>query len=104
MAKIMLVDDSKFVRKKLSDILTRIGHNIVYECETGDKALSSYKLFQPDIVTMDIHMPGLNGLDAIAEIKSFDKNAKIIIVSAANNEKTILEQGRIRFYCKAVLR
>ncbi len=91
MARIMLVDDSKFIRKKLTDVMTAAGHTIVYECDNGDKAVESFALYKPDLVTMDINMPGMNGLDALAEIKKINSNAKVIIVSAANNEKTILE-------------
>lgn len=91
MAKIMLVDDSKLVRKKLTDILTRAGHNIVCECERGDDALNAYRTYKPDIVTMDINMPGMNGIDATAEIRKNYPDAKIIIVSANNQEKMILD-------------
>lgn len=91
MAKIMLVDDSKLVRKKLTDILTKAGHNIVCECERGDDALNAYRTYKPDIVTMDINMPGMNGIDATGEIRKNYPDAKIIIVSANNQEKMILD-------------
>lgn len=91
MAKIMLVDDSKFLKRKLADILTPIGHTIIYECDNGDMAVTGYRLYKPDLVTMDINMPGMNGLDAITEIKKINEDAKIIIISAASNEKTIIE-------------
>ena len=91
MAKIMLVDDSKFIRRKLADILTAIGHTIIYECDNGDMAVTGFRLYKPDLITMDINMPGMNGLDAIVEIKKINEDAKIIIVSAASNEKTIIE-------------
>ncbi|HPS86074.1 MAG TPA: response regulator [Spirochaetota bacterium] len=91
MAKIMLVDDSKLVRKKLTDILTKAGHNIVCECERGDDALTCYRTYKPDIVTMDINMPGMNGIDATEAIRKVYPDAKIIIVSANNQEKMILD-------------
>lgn len=91
MAKIMLVDDSKLVRKKLTDILTKAGHTIACECERGDEAITSYRTYKPDIVTMDINMPGMNGIDATAELKKLYPESRIIIVSANNQEKMILD-------------
>ncbi|MFA5520060.1 MAG: response regulator [Spirochaetota bacterium] len=91
MAKILLVDDSKLVRKKLADIFTSMGHTIVHECERGDKALAAYTTFKPDLVTMDINMPGMNGIEATKEIKNYDSKAKIVIISSANQEMNIIE-------------
>ncbi len=91
MARLMLVDDSKLIRKKLTDVLTRAGHTVVCECETGDQALDKYRAFKPDIVTMDINMPGMNGIDATVEIIKNYPDAKIIIVSANSQERMILE-------------
>lgn len=91
MAKIMLVDDSKLIRKKLTDILTKAGHEIICECERGDDALKSYRTYKPDIVTMDINMPGISGIEATVEIIKNYPDAKIIIVSANSQEKMILE-------------
>ncbi len=90
MAKIMLVDDSKLVRKKLTDILTKIGHTIVCECERGDDALSGYRTYKPDIVTMDINMPGMDGIETTALLKKNYPDAKIIIISANSQERMIL--------------
>ncbi len=91
MAKLMLVDDSKLVRKKLTDILTKAGHTIVCECERGDEALTAYRTYKPDIVTMDINMPGMDGIETTAEIRKHYPDAKIIIVSANSQERMILE-------------
>jgi len=91
MANIMLVDDSKLIRKKLTDILTKAGHTIVHECETGDEAIKGYRTYKPDIVTMDINMPVMNGIEATVEIRKKYPDAKIIIVSANNQEKMILD-------------
>ena len=92
MARLMLVDDSKLIRKKLTDVLTKVGHTIVCECENGDDALGKYRAFKPDIVTMDINMPGImNGIEATAAIKKNYPDAKIIIISANSQERMILE-------------
>ncbi len=91
MANIMLVDDSKLVRKKLSDLLTRAGHSIVKECDNGEDAAGAYLTFKPDLVTMDMNLPGISGIEAIGRIRRLAPNARIIIISSDSNEKTILE-------------
>lgn len=91
MANIMIVDDSKLIRRKLTDVLTAAGHKIVAECERGDEALKAYLTYRPDLVTMDIHMPGLNGIEAMEQIRKADSKAIVLIISAASNEVTILE-------------
>jgi len=91
MAKIMIVDDSKLLRKHISDILTGVGHSIVCECERGDEALSKYRTYKPDIVTMDINMPGMDGIESTEQIMKTYPGAKIIILSANSQERMILE-------------
>ena len=103
MAKIMLVDDSKLVRKKLSDLFTRAGHTLVKECDKGEDAAGAYLTYRPDIVTMDMKLPGINGIEAIERIKRIDPNAKIIIISSESNEKTILhgiKAGAVNYLVK----
>lgn len=91
MANIMIVDDSKLIRRKLAEILTSAGHKIVAECERGDEALKAYRTYKPDLVTMDIHMPGMNGIEALTEIKQADSKAIVLMISAASQETMILE-------------
>ncbi len=103
MANVMIVDDSKLMRKKISDLVTSAGHSVVTQCERGDDALKSYHIFKPDLVTMDINMPGINGIEALEQIKKIDKNAKVLIISSESQELTILEgihKGAIGFMVK----
>ena len=103
MAGIMLVDDSKLVRKKLSDILKEAGHTIINECDKGEDAIGAYNTYRPDIVTMDMNLPGMDGITAINHIRKIDPKARIVIISSDANEKTILEgirSGAISYLVK----
>ena len=73
MAKILIVDDSKTSRKFLRNMLEKAGHEIVYEAVNGREGVDKYKELHPDIVTMDITMPVLDGIDAVSEIMDYDK-------------------------------
>lgn len=88
MARALIVDDSKFMRKVIIDTLAAGGHEIVGEADNGYEALELYKKTHPDFVTMDITMHGKDGLMAVSEIKNIDPNAKIVVVSALS-EKTL---------------
>ncbi|WP_306798577.1 response regulator [Oceanobacillus saliphilus] len=91
MAKILIVDDAKFMRNNLTVILEKNQHAIVGEAENGKDAIALYKQHQPDLVTMDITMPVMNGIDAIKEIKLIDPDSKIIVCSAMGQQKVVVE-------------
>ena len=89
MAKILVVDDSLFVAKQLSQILQSAGHEVVGTAEDGDIGVQKFKELKPDIVTMDITMPKKDGITALEEIIAFDSSAKVIMVSALGKEELI---------------
>jgi two-component system, chemotaxis family, chemotaxis protein CheY len=89
--KIMLVDDTKFMRMMLANILKPKGFEIVAEASDGLEAIDKYKQTKPDIVTMDIVMPNMEGIDAVRNIVSGDANAKIIMVTAVGQESKVKE-------------
>lgn len=91
MAKILIVDDAKFMRTTLQTILTKNNHEIVGEAENGEIAVSLYKKNKPDLVIMDITMPVMNGIEAIKKIKEFDVNALIVVCSAMGHQKVVVE-------------
>ena len=100
---ILVVDDAVFVRKMLGDILRRNGHTVVGEASNGREALEKYKALHPDLVTMDITMNEVNGLEGIKLIRAYDDNAKVIMCSAMGQQAMVIEaihSGAIDFIVK----
>lgn len=94
MAKILVVDDALFMRKMLSDLLTKEGHTIVGEAENAKEAVVLYRKLKPDLVTLDIIMPKADKMDAmqaIKEIRGIDPQAKILMVSAMGQQQLVME-------------
>jgi two-component system chemotaxis response regulator CheY len=90
-ARVLIVDDAKFMRTTLTNILVKAGHEIVGEAENGKMAVSLYRTTQPDLVTMDITMPEMSGLKATQIIKGEFPDAKIIMCSAMGQQKMVVE-------------
>jgi two-component system, chemotaxis family, chemotaxis protein CheY len=91
MARIMIVDDTMMMRATLRRFLEKAGHEIVGESINGEQAILNYSQFQPDMVTMDITMPGLGGVEAIKQIIESDPAANIIVVSALGQKHIVFE-------------
>jgi len=91
MARILIVDDAKFMRITLTNILRKANHEIVGEAENGREAVMLYRELKPDLVTMDITMPEMSGLEAVKEIKKEFKDAKIIMCSAMGQQKMVVD-------------
>ena len=89
MAKIMIVDDAAFMRITIKNMLQKSEHEVVGEAENGRIAVEKYRELKPDIVTMDITMPEMDGLAALKAIRAEDPNAKIIMVSAMGQEAMV---------------
>ncbi|KXS46374.1 MULTISPECIES: response regulator [Methanohalophilus] len=89
MSKVLIVDDTAFMRKLLKNILFGAGFDIAGEAENGKQAVEMYKELNPDIVTMDIVMPDMSGIDALKEIKGMDKSAKVVMCTAVGQEKIV---------------
>ena len=90
MARILIVDDSTVMRKNLYTIFTENGHEVVGEAIDGKQAIVLYSELKPDLVTMDITMPKMSGVEAVNFIVNKDQNAKIIMVSALNQKQMVL--------------
>jgi len=88
---VLIVDDAAFMRMMLKEILTKGGYNVVGEAENGIIAVTKYKELRPDIVTMDITMPEMDGISAVKEIKKVDPNARLIMCSAMGQQSMVIE-------------
>lgn len=89
--RVLVVDDAKFMRHMLRNILTGIGCEVVGEAGDGSEACEKYEQLTPDIVTMDIVMPKLGGLDALKQIKNKNPNAKVVMISAIDQREPLME-------------
>lgn len=89
--RILIVDDAAFMRMMLKNILVKAGHNVVGEAVNGRDALEKYKELNPDLVTLDITMPEVDGLQGIKMIRSFDSTANVIMCSAMGQQAMVLE-------------
>lgn len=90
MAKILVTDDAAFMRMMLKDILTKNGHE-VYEAKNGLDLLDQYQKVHPDLVTLDITMPEMDGLHALRELKKIDSNARVVMCSAMGQQAMVIE-------------
>ncbi|EST53663.1 regulator [Brevibacillus panacihumi W25] len=90
MARLLIVDDAVFMRKMLCEMVAG-HHEVCGEASDGLDAIEKYKELKPDIVTMDITMPHMHGIDAMRHILEYDGNAKVLICSAIGHRQKVLE-------------
>jgi two-component system chemotaxis response regulator CheY len=89
--KILIVDDAAFMRMMIKDILSKNGYEVVGEAADGVQAVEQYQEHQPDLVTMDITMPEMDGITALKEIKKLNPNAKVIMCSAMGQQAMVID-------------
>jgi two-component system, chemotaxis family, chemotaxis protein CheY len=89
--RVLIVDDAAFMRMMIKDILVNNGYEIMGEANNGFKAIELYKKEKPDIVTMDITMPDMDGIAAVKEIRKYDPSAKIVMCSALGQQSMVME-------------
>jgi len=89
--RVLVVDDAAFMRMMIKDILTKNGYEVVAEANDGLQAIEKYKEVSPDLVTMDITMPEMDGITALKEIKKIDANAKVIMCSAMGQQAMVID-------------
>ena len=91
MTKVLIVDDASFMRMMIKDILQKNGFEVIGEAANGIEAVNLYKKEKPDVVTMDITMPDMDGIEAVKEIRAFDPNAKVIMCSAMGQQSMVMD-------------
>ncbi|MGM8215632.1 response regulator [Bacillaceae bacterium W0354] len=91
MAKIMVTDDSSFMRMQLKENLIKLGYEVIGEAENGLDAIEKFQQLNPDLITMDITMPEMNGVEAVKEIKKLNDSVKIIMCSAMGQKNMVVD-------------
>jgi two-component system chemotaxis response regulator CheY len=91
MTSVLIVDDAAFMRMMIKDILSKNGFEIAGEAANGAEAVEKYKELNPDLVTMDITMPEMDGIQALKEINQVDSGAKVIMCSAMGQQSMVID-------------
>ncbi len=103
MKTVLIVDDSRTSRRILRDILEKAGYEVVGEAVNGQDGFDQYVKLGPDVVTMDITMPQVDGLESLKLIRKFNPNAKVIMITAAGQKEKMVEAvkyGAVEFIAK----
>jgi two-component system chemotaxis response regulator CheY len=91
MPSVLIADDAAFMRMMIKNILSEAGYDIVGEAENGSVAVSKYRELKPDLTTMDITMPEMDGLAALKEIRGADPEARVVMCSAMGQQSMVIE-------------
>ena len=94
MARVLITDDAAFMRMMIKNILTQNGHEVVGEAENGSQAIEQYASLKPDVCTMDITMPEMDGIEALKGILAADPSARVVMCSALGQEAKVIESIR----------
>lgn len=89
--RVLIVDDALFMRNLLRDIFSAAGWQVVADAENGLRAVEEFKIHLPDLVTMDIVMPGMGGLDALRKILNDHPDARVVMCSALGQERMVMD-------------
>ncbi|MBP1991327.1 response regulator [Paenibacillus eucommiae] len=89
--RILIVDDAAFMRMMIRDILSKNGYEVCGEANDGAQAIEKFKELKPDLITMDITMPEMDGIHALKEIKKIEPNAKVIMCSAMGQQAMVID-------------
>ena len=87
--RVLIVDDSRVARMTLRKVVEEFGHEIINEAQDGQEGIDYYKELKPDLVICDIEMPNIDGRELLRQIKDYDDDASVVIVSSVTNKQTI---------------
>src|SRR5262245_40358121 len=93
MARILIVDDAQFIRMRVAKVLAQHGHAVI-EADNGEQAIQVYRAARPDAVVMDITMPVKDGIAALGEIRQYDPQARVIMLTALGQQGMVLQALR----------
>jgi two-component system, chemotaxis family, chemotaxis protein CheY len=103
MKRLLVVDDAMLMRKLIRDVATEAGWAVAGEAKNGMEAVALYEELQPDLVTMDVVMPGMGGLEALRRIREHDPSAQVVMVTALDQKQTLMDSiqyGALDFIVK----
>lgn len=105
--RVLVVDDEQITRSLVMQVLKSVGYEIVGQAENGLDGVEQFNMFKPDIVTMDVRMPRMDGIAALKKIKAINKDAVVVMLTAENDSDTVtelLEAGASNYIVKPVKR
>ena len=91
MKTLMIIDDSPFIAMEIKDIVTKAGYDVVAHARNGETGIEKYRECMPDVVTIDIIMPGIDGIETAKEIRKIDPDARIVMLSSLCDDDTMKE-------------
>jgi two-component system chemotaxis response regulator CheY len=103
MKRLLVVDDALFMRKLICGVAAEAGWEVVGEATNGVEAVAMYKSLRPDLVTMDLVMPEMDGLEALRLIRAGDPEAQVVVVTALDQKQVLMDairEGAIDFIVK----
>jgi two-component system chemotaxis response regulator CheY len=89
--KVLIVDDSLVMRSMIKEILSKNGYVVVGQARNGKEAVDLYGTLKPDLVTMDVIMPGEQGTEVIKKLRALDANARVMVVSGLNQKNLVIQ-------------
>ncbi|MBN2894590.1 MAG: response regulator [Campylobacterales bacterium] len=105
MLKIMIVDDSLIIRKKIAKIVEDLGHSVIFNAQNAQEAITAYTQERADFVTMDITMPDMDGITALRAIMQIDLSAKVVMVTSHGQEEMVIKSiqaGAVGYILKPI--